>query len=346
MKRQSKKLIYNIIILAIIATGIFYVSSRFVHWGNVEFTDDAQVRQQMVPVNSRVRGFITKVCFEEYQKVNKGDTLAIIEDAEYRLQLAQAQAEYSNAGAGRMVVSSSANTAANNIKVSGAGVEEVRTQLEHARKETERYASLLAKKAVTQQQYDNVEAGYKALKARYEQMAHMKETSSLVYTEQTKRMTQSEAGIKLAEARVNLARLNLSYTVITAPCDGYVGKKEVLDGQLIEPGQNIANIVCSDKVWVTANYRETQLKNIGKGTKVDITVDAIPDVVYHGTVERISGATQASYSPFPVGNSAGNFVKVEQRVPVRIVFSGDNRKADMEKLRSGLNVECTIHYTE
>lgn len=342
MKRKSKKLIYNIVILLLITTGIFYVCSRFIHWGNVEFTDDAQVRQQIIPVNCRVHGFITKTCFEEFQKVRKGDTLAIIEDTEYRLQLARAQAEYANARAGRTVTSSSANTAANNISVSDAGAEEVKAQLEHARKEMERYGNLLARKAVTQQQFDNVEAAYNSLKARYGQMNHIKQTSSLVYAEQTRRISQSDAGIKLAEAQVSLARLNLSYTVITAPCDGYIGRKEVLEGQLMQPGQVVAGIVSSDNVWVIANYRETQLKNIKDGADVEIKVDAIEGITYHGKVERISKATEASYSLFPTGNSAGNFVKVEQRVPIRITLTGGNKKEDIERLRSGLNVECTI----
>lgn len=344
MDKRRKKLIYNVFILALIATGIFYVCSRFIHLGSVEFTDDAQVRRQMTPVNSRVQGFISRVCFKEYQHVRKGDTLAVIEDSEFRLRVAQAEAQYATATAGHSVTSTSVNTAASNIQVSDAGVEEARVRMENARKELERYRNLLADKAVTAQQYDNVETAWRSAKARYEQMSRMRTTSSLVHTEQTGRLSQSEAAIRLAKAQVDLARLNLSYTVITAPCDGYTGRKEVLEGQLIQPGQPIVSIVNSDEVWVIANYRETQLSNIKPGAEADIEVDAIREVTYKGRVERLSEATEAQYSLIPSSNSAGNFVKVEQRVPVRIVFTGDNNPADMELLRSGLNVECSIKY--
>lgn len=344
MNKKSKKLVYNVFILALIAIGICYVCSRFIHFGSVEFTDDAQVRQQLTPVNSRVQGFISKVCFTEFQQVHKGDTLAIIEDSEYRLRLAQAEAQYATATAGRSVTSTSVSTAASNIGVSDAGVEEARVRMENARKELERYKNLLADKAVTAQQYDNVETAWRSAKARYDQMSRMRATSSLVHTEQTGRLSQSEAAIELAKAQVDLARLNLSYTVITAPCDGYTGRKEVLEGQLIQPGQPIVNIVSNDDVWVVANYRETQLGNIRPGAEAEIEVDAVGGVTYKGRVERLSKATEAQYSLIPSSNSAGNFVKVEQRVPVRIVFTKDNRPEDMELLRSGLNVECTIKY--
>lgn len=344
MNKKQKKLLYNVIILALIVTGLCYVCSRFVHFGRVEFTDDAQLRRQLTPVNCRVQGFIKHIGFREFQPVHKGDTLAIIEDTEYRLRLAEAEAGYANAEAGHSANATSVNTAANNIHVSDAGVEEVRVQLENARRELERYRNLLAEKAVTRQQFDNVETACRSLEARYRQMSRLKATQTLVRNEQSDRLTQSEAALRLAQAQVDLARLNLSYTVITAPCDGYAGRKEVLEGQLLQPGQTVVSIVSGEDVWVVANYRETQLRHIAEGAEADIEVDAIGGRTFKGRVERLSGATEASYSLLPTSNAAGNFVKVEQRVPVRIRLTGENRPEDMELLRSGLNVECTIRY--
>ncbi len=140
------------------------------------------------------------------------------------------------------------------------------------------------------------------------------------------------------------AELNLSYCVITAPCDGYASRKEIQEGQLVQPGQTLLDVVDSSDVWVTANYKETQLRHIEQGSAVRIKVDAIPDVTFSGTVQSISKATGASLSILPQDNSAGNFVKVRQRVPVRIVFSESNKAADMERLRAGMNVECEVEY--
>lgn len=344
MNKKTKKLAYNIFIIALIITGIFYVCSRFIHLGKVEFTDDAQVCQLLTPINCRVQGFIKKIYFKEFQHVHKGDTLAIIEDSEYRLQLAQAEAALSTATAGHSATSTSVSVAANNIRVSDADMEETNALLENADRELKRYKNLLAQKAVTRQQYDKVETEYRSLKARYRRMNEIKTTSALTHSEQSNRLSQSEASIKLAEAKVELARLNLSYTVIIAPCDGFTGRKDVLEGQLIQPGQSIVNIVSDEDIWVTANYRETQLRHIAEGAAVDIKVDAIAGLTFKGSVERISKATEKSYSLVPNNNVAGNFVKVEQRVPVRIRFTKANKHEDIKKLRSGLSVECTLHY--
>ncbi|MDE6286801.1 MAG: efflux RND transporter periplasmic adaptor subunit, partial [Muribaculaceae bacterium] len=158
------------------------------------------------------------------------------------------------------------------------------------------------------------------------------------------RLSQSDAAVELAQARLETALLNLSYTVILAPCDGYTSRKEIQAGQLVQPGQTLLDIVESGDVWVTANYKETQLRHIEPGSEAEIRVDAIPGVVVSARVASLSTATGASLSLIPQDNSAGNFVKVRQRVPVRIEFTSDNSPEDMERLRAGMNVECCIKY--
>lgn len=336
-------MIYNIIILCFLVGGLVYVCSRFIHLGNVEYTDNAQVRQHITPVNTRVQGFIKKICFEEFQPVKKGDTLLIIEDAESKLRVAQAEADLSNALAGRSVTSAGIETTQSNIGVSDASIEEVKVTMENARRELQRYEKLLKEDAVTRQQYDNIKTAYEAAKARYQQASRAKRSTSLVKNEQTHRLGQNEAAVKLAKANLDLARLNLSYTVITATCDGITGRKNIHEGQLVQPGQAMVDIVDGTDLWVVANYRETQLPNIHKGAEVTMTADAVPGVKYKGVVESISDATGAAFSLIPQDNATGNFVKVEQRIPVRIRLKG-NSKADMKKLRAGFNVECKVKY--
>ena len=344
MNKKTKKLTFNICVIAVLVIALVWVCARFVHLGSVEFTDNAQVRQHIVPVNSRVQGFIKKICFTEYQRVHKGDTLALIEDTEFLYRLAQAEADYRNALSGKTVMSSTINTTQNNISVSDAGVQEAKIRLDNAEREYNRYKNLLAQDAVTRQQYDAIKTNYEASKARYELLVRQKQSTALVKREQTRRLEQTEAGIKLAEAGLKLARLNLSYTVIIAPCDGTTGRKEIQEGQLVQPGQTLVDLVDENDKWVVANYKETQTSNIKEGQEVELEVDAIPNVTFKGVVKSISQATGASFSLLPQDNSAGNFVKVEQRIPVRIEFTKENRPVDMSRLRAGMNVECLVNY--
>lgn len=340
--RKVKKLIYNIVIVCLLAAGLIYVCSRFFHPG-VEYTDNAQVKQHITPVNTRVQGFVQRICFDEYKPVHKGDTLVIIEDTEFRLRLAQAEADLANALAGQEATTAGIATTQNNLSVNDAGIAEVRVQLENARRELERYKRLLAEDAVTRQQYDNILTAYEATKARYEQVSRVKHSTSLTKNEQTHRLGQNEAAVHLAQAAVKLARLNLSYTVITATCDGVTGRKDIHEGQLVQPGQTMVDIVDGTDLWVIANYRETQLPHIHEGDRVTLTADAVPGVTYTGTVESISDATGAAFSLIPQDNATGNFVKVEQRVPVRISLAGNDPER-LKLLRAGFNVECKVKH--
>lgn len=341
--RKTKKLIYNTTVIALLLIGVAYVCSRFIHLGNVEYTDNAQVRQHITPVNTRVQGFIKKIYFDEYKPVHKGDTLLVIEDSEFKLRLAQAEADLANALAGRQATNAGIATTQNNISVNDATVEEIRVQRANAGRELQRYKKLLEQDAVTKQQYDNVKTAYDAINARYEQALRTRHSTSLSKNEQTHRLGQNEAAVRLAQAAVDLAKLNLSYTVIVATCDGVTGRKDIHEGQLVLPGQTMVDIVDDGELWVVANYRETQLPNIKEGASVTFTADAVPGVEYKGVVESLSDATGAAFSLIPQDNATGNFVKVEQRVPVRIRLHG-NDTADVRRLRAGFNVECKVKY--
>ena len=342
--KKTIKRIYNVVIVVLLLLAIGYVCSRFVHWGRVEWTDDAQVHRHITPINTRVQGFITEIRFDEYQHVKKGDTLVIIDDAEYRLHLAQAEAGLRGSRSGSGAVSAGMTTTASNVQVAAAGSEEARVNMENAKADYERYATLLEKEAVTRQQYDNVRARYEAARARYQQAANQKQSTALVHNEQAQRLSQTTAGVSVAQAQVNLARLNLSYTVIMAPCDGVMGKKEIHEGQLVQPGQLLAQLVDDGQIWVVANYRESQMPHIAVGNEVTVTVDALPGIEFAGRVQSISAGTGSAFSAIPIDNATGNFVKVEQRVPVRIALTADNNPTDVARLLAGLNVETEVKY--
>lgn len=160
--------------------------------------------------------------------------------------------------------------------------------------------------------------------------------------EQIQRLDQNEAAIKLAEAALELARLNLSYTIIVATTDGVTGRKNIHEGELVQQGETLVTLVDGTDKWVIANYKETQTTDMRTGQPVEVRVDAIPGIVFEGRIASISDATGAAYSLIPQDNAAGNFVKVEQRIPVRIEFTENNRPEDLNRLRAGMNVECTV----
>lgn len=330
--------------VVVIAAAAVWVCGKFIHFGDVEFTDNAQVCQQIVPVNSRVQGYIKEIRFDEFTQVKKGDTLVIIDDADMRLRVAQAKADYQNALAGRDVADRSVGVASANVAVTEASIAEAKVVMDMAETDYNRYRKLLEQDAVTRQQFDGAKTDYEAKKARYEMLARQRSATSSVVAETRQRISMNEAGIELAKALLETAELNLSYCVIVAPCDGFTSRKEIEVGQLVQPGQTLLDVVDSHDVWITANYKETQLRHIAPGSKVEIKVDAIPDVTFSGEVVSISKATGAALSLLPQDNSAGNFVKVRQRVPVRIAFGGDNDASAMERLRAGMNVECEVKY--
>lgn len=342
MIKNKKRAIPNFFIALVLVGGISWVCGKFIHLGNVEFTDNAQVKQHLTPVNTRVQGFIKKIYFEEYQPVKKGDTLVVIEDTEYRLKLAQAEADYKNAIAGKSAMHTTINTTQNNIFVTDAVIEEQRVRLKNAETDYKRYQELMKEEAVTPQQFDRVRTEYAATKAKYEQLLRQKQSSMLVKQEQTQRLEQNESEIKLAKAALELAKLNLSYTVICATTDGVTGRKDIHEGELVQAGQALVTLVDGTEKWVIANYKETQTTDMKRGQLVDMKVDAIPDIVYKGRIVSISDATGSFYSLIPQDNSAGNFVKVEQRIPVRIEFTDENTKENLQRLRAGMNVECYV----
>ena len=180
MDKKNAKRVYNGVIITLLIVFVGLVCSRFIHWGNVEYTDDAQVWRHITPLNARVGGFIKEIRFDDYQHVSKGDTLVIIDDAEFRLALAQAEARLKGQRSGSSAVSAGMTTTQSNVRAASAGIDEARVQMDNARKDYERFEQLLQKDAVTRQQYDNMKAQYEAARARYEAAMSRQQATSQV----------------------------------------------------------------------------------------------------------------------------------------------------------------------
>ena len=356
-KKSNIAKLINLVVLVIVLGGLFWVVKSYFNFGNDKYTNAAQVESFINPINTRVSAYIKEIRFVEHQPVKKGDTLLILDNREILTQVGQAEAAYMAALASKNVTSQSVNTASNNVNTVGAnvqaaiaGIKAAKARLWNAEQNFKRYQNLLKDEAVTRQQFDQIKTEYEAQKAQLEvQIAQLqsvvntKSSSELTVNEVKSRLGMNDAEIKRAENALEMAKLNLSYTVITAPHDGIMGRRSVNVGQLLNPSQQVATIVDINNVWITANYRENQMENVKIGGLAKVTVDALGGKEFEGKITAISGATGARYSAVPVDNSTGNFVKVQQRIPVRIEFTDKNKIEDLKQLRAGMNVQVTIN---
>ena len=339
LKRQKRRnIILNIVCILIAGSGIVWTINYFWRYISYEITNDAFVDQYVAPVNVRVAGYIQEVRFKEHQFVHRGDTLVVLDNREYVIRQKEACAALLDARGSRDVLASGIRTSHTKVAEQDANLAEAKAKLWQAGQDYRRYERLLREESVPEQQFEQVKADYEAARARYDALMRQKEAASSQYDETNKKKVNVEAGILRAEAALDLTNLNLSYTVVTAPYSGYMGRRTIEPGQYVSAGQTLSYIVRQSGKWVTANYRETQIANIYIGQPVRIKVDGVPGRVFKGHVTAISEATGSKYSLVPTDNSAGNFVKVQQRIPVRIDFDDVDEK-NMSMLRAGMMVE-------
>ncbi|MGQ7871052.1 HlyD family secretion protein [Sunxiuqinia sp. sy24] len=343
-KSLSKKriVIANLSLFLLISVLIVWGIREYFHLGDAGYTNDAQIEEYISPVNSKVQGYIKYIGFDEHQHVSQGDTLLILDDSEYQIRLAQAEAAYLNALAAQEVTESSIQTIRNNLSVSDANIQASQSRLLNLEKNYTRYQNLYQDEVVTKAQLENVETEYEALKSQIKAMTQQRKSIQFSIQEVQKRLKINEAQIKSANAAFDMAKLNVEYCTVIAPYDCTAGRQKLQVGQLIQPGQQLLSIVKSKEQWVVANFKERQMPVIAIGKKVRITVDALNDKEYEGVIKAISYASGAKFSAIPVDNSTGNFVKVQQRFPVRIEFTDANSEEDVQQLRAGMNVIVSV----
>ncbi len=306
-----------------------------------EDTNDAQVDEYINPITARLNGYVKEVRFEENQEVKKGDTLVLIDDRDYTVQQDEAEASLENAEAQVSVQKSNIETASRSAAASKAKIEAARAKLWKQQEEYNRYKKLFEVESVTRQQLENVQSVLEVSKAEY-RMAQEEYAAAVSKTNDVKtqvNVLQSEISRRKAVLKRN--DLNTSYTVIVAPYNGKMGKRTIQPGQLLQPGQTIAYIVDHDAgKWVIANFKETQIADMYVGEPVDIEVDAFSGVSYRGRIESLSAATGSRFSLLPPDNATGNFVKIAQRIPVRIRLEGEAKT--LQPLNAGMSAVVRI----
>lgn len=353
-KKRSKAFII-VLILLVVGGGGFGLKS-YLHGLSHEETDDAQVEASISPVIPRISGYISEIRVQDNQMVKKGDTLMILDNRDLVIKVEQAEAALATAQSSLTVAQATTGAAQANIASSQANIGTINAQIEAAKvnqwratQDYDRYANLIKDHSITQQQFEQAQAAKQTadrqLQVLQEQKNAATRQTSAVASQSTATATQvgvADATIKQREADVENAKLNLSYTIITAPEDGKISKVSIQSGQYIQAGQSLFSIVLNKSVWVVANFKETQLDKMKEGQKVIVHVDAFEDKELEAKITSFSPATGAKFSLLPPDNASGNFIKVVQRLPVKIEFTNPN-DAIVKQLRPGMNVFVDVH---
>jgi membrane fusion protein (multidrug efflux system) len=310
-----------------------------------ETTDNAQVEGHVTPVLPRVGGYVAQVRVEENQQVHRGDTLMVLDDRDLRAKLEAADAdlaaaqEQASGGDGQAVAQAAAAQA--QAGAARANIGAAVANADKAHRDVERLRPLAERNIVSKQQYDAVVAAAAAADAQVQAARENANAASSQATAAGAGVRVTRSKIEAARAARDAAALQLSYAVVVAPMDGIVAKKSVEVGQLVQPGQPVMTVVPLNDVWVTANLKETQTRDLKPGDAVEVEVDAYPGHTFHGKLESISPATGARFSLLPPDNATGNYTKVVQRIPVRVRFDG--RGEPNFPLRPGMSATVRIH---
>lgn len=365
---RARWLLLVIIIAAVVAGVVLwrYYASR-------ETTDDAQVDAHIAPVSARVGGTAVRVFVDDNQHVKAGDVLVQLDPKDYQVALTRAKADLADALAGARAAHTAIpithtstastlaqaranlNAAQKEVTMAQARLREAEANYTKAAQDLERMKQLVSRDEVSRQQYDSAVAGEQAARAAVDSAraavaaaeSHVIQAEAQVEAAGTApqqvevsraRAGAATAGVEKYQAAVAQAELNLQYTTIRAPIDGVVSKRSVEPGQVVQPGQPLLSVVNLDNIWVTANYKETQLEHMAVKQSARIHVDAY-NRDFNGHVDSLGGGTGARFSLLPPENATGNYVKVVQRVPVKIVF---DQGQDLTGLRPGMSVEAVV----
>jgi membrane fusion protein, multidrug efflux system len=342
---NKRRIVLGLVILAALL-GLGWGLKQWLYGRAHESTDNAQVDGHLVPVLSKVSGYVTAVNAAENERVRADSVLVRIDEREYAVRLAQADADLAaaRASAGGRGLEGQAEAAVQNAAgqraALDAGIISARANSVRAQADLERIRELAAKQVVSRQQLDAAQAAADA--ARAQLVAAQRQAGAAGAG-----VVNAQAGVRLAQARLAAAQaardnaaLQLSYTKVTAPVTGIVSRKQVEVGQLVQAGQPLLTIVSDTGVWVTANFKETQLVDLKVGQPVELEVDAYGGCTAKGKVESLSAATGAKFALLPPDNATGNFTKVVQRVPVRIAIAEGCGKE--RPLRPGMSVAAHV----
>ncbi|OUJ73551.1 efflux transporter periplasmic adaptor subunit [Hymenobacter crusticola] len=336
---RSKRPIILVILALILLVGGYFGWQRYQFGQAHEDTDDAQVEGDVYPIIPRVGGPVLQVKVDDNQVVKKGEVLVTLDAADYQQRVDAAQAALAAAQANVVAARTSIGTAQAQVSAARATIGVSAANRARLQKDLQRSTFLRKEDIIPQSDYDAVQANLESTTAQRATAEQQVRVASQQVASAQQQVAVAQAIVKQRQTDLNNAKLQLSYTTIVAPGDGVVSRKNVQPGQVVAPGQQLMGLVASNRTWVVANFKETQLENMKVGQPVSIEVDAYPNEEFQGHIESLSAATGARFALLPPDNSTGNFVKVTQRVPVKIALD----KVDPEHpLRAGMSVTATV----
>ena len=341
-KTTPKTIIVRVILISGLLVAAYFGYKKINYEMHHETTDNAQIEARFVPILPRVAGYIKTLHVEDYSLVKKDSLLAEIDDSELQLQLeemeadlVQAQTDIENARASITNTNASVTSAKSNLDVA-------QSRKEKAQHDFDRDQNLLRDAAITQKQFDdskaNLDIANKQCEVTKNDVAVAQSKTGVIDAQ----LKKAEAQIAVKKARIGQQKLKLSYTKIYSTSDGKIGKRNIDAGQFVQAGTPLFTIINDQQFWVVANFKETQLAHVKLGDEVEVKMDAFKDQPIKGKIVSISDATGAKFSLLPPDNATGNFVKVTQRVPVKIEIENAEKYKDI--LRAGMSVEVSVAY--
>ncbi|HEJ7916440.1 HlyD family secretion protein [Serratia marcescens] len=338
----NKKVAVAVLAVTVITLGLLI--NKFFIKETQQNTNDAYIRADISRISPQIAGEIAQVLVRDNQWVKQGELLAVIDPREFNVALAQATAQEQSARARQDDARANLTRQSALIAAAQAERQAAQAELAFARQEQNRYQRMASSGAGSQQAAQQATTRVHTLSANVVQAeATLKAARNMEQVLQAK-LADSDAELMLAQAKKAMAELNLSYTRITAPIGGVVGKKSLRVGEFVKPGDALLAIVPQDKLYIIANYQETQLENIAHGQSVDIHIDTFPGQTLKGQVDSIAPASGVSFAAVAPENATGNFTKIVQRIPVKIVFDSNKEHAALlSALRVGMSADVSIN---
>ncbi len=304
-------------------------------------TNDAQVKEYISPILSRTNGFVQEIKYTDHQQVLKGDTLLVLDNNEANVKLLNVQAEIAEAEAQLTVIKSEIQVASSNADINASKINAAKAHLWQKQQDYARYKTLLENEAATQQQFEAIKTQVDVAQSDYDAIRNAHSNSKDKISDAEARLAVAQAHLTQKLATLEQVKLDLKYTVIVAPSNGIMGVRTIQPGQYIQTGQTIGFMVDKNQgKWIVANFQETQIGKMHEGQKARIKIDAFPGEELEGSIISFSPATGSEFSLLPTDNATGNFIKVTQRFPVKIAFTGTDLL--LQKLKAGMNAEVFI----
>jgi membrane fusion protein (multidrug efflux system) len=339
VKPKKNKRIAPIILSVVLIIGASIGIKEYIYYSKVETTDDAQIASNITPVVTRISDYVTQINFDDNQHVTKGQVLVLLDSKDLMLKQQQAEADVASAQAAVEVSKANVESMQSMLATSKGEIDAAQVTLWKTTQDLDRYQNLMKDGSITQEQFDNAKAAKESAAAQVDIAQRKYESAQKQYEVAQANLASVQSNVAIKQSALDYAKLQITYATITAPVSGIASKRSIQLGQLLQAGSPVLAIV-EDSVWVDANFKETQLNNMKPGQTAEVQIDAYDGKIINGTISSFAGATGTMFSLLPPDNAAGNFVKVVQRMPVKIML--DNKSELYKSLKPGLSVEVTV----